>query len=815
MSNINFGEYVRRGVLLALIWFLLPLAHADQFDWTGEWDSTWSHRGARVSLVQNGGRITGHYKLYGGTVEGVAEGREFRGIWKEAGRQGRFVAVMSADQRTFTARFGSGDWMTGIRVVEDNEFLGQQADRSIPAMTLYHFLAIMNAVGPGRMELQSEASQFIDFTRLNVSVSELNYTQNLFAVLDRLTFRVWGAHPGPGDSEVSVTLRQAGTDVEFDLSFVKKGDQWFISPPPLQVLKSTLHDLEKARPQAVDGSLQGLQSPRDTLRTLIQSFSNEGSSLESAMATLNMSELSALAKEYEGPKLARYINRSLQRIGPATWQEIPDDPNRSTTYVHFEHPMGSIAIGRVLTEEGVIWQFTPETLQTIRAVYAALDNFPPNEIFYSQPQKESLYFRVRDAVSKGYIGFVRRLGPMEVWQWVGLLAVVVIAYGLGKALNALFYALIFGRFQRVSEQQPAVRWMFLWSFRFLVVGVALRLSDRVLSFPDLVQVVLVAISWTCIILSSMMLVLLGVGVVVNHIKAESVIHSNHMTLLSFVAGIVRAVVVVSAILALADVLQVPYQSVLAGLGLGGLAVALAAQSTLQNFISGITLYFDKPIAVGDYCRFGDNTGTVEFIGMRSTRIRTLQRTLLTIPNSEFSNMQIENYAKRDSMFLNPTLKLRYETSPDQLRYLLVELRKLLLSHPKVAADPLRVRFAGFGVHSLDVEVFAYIMSSDYSEFVAIREDIYLRVMQVVEASGAKLAVPSVVHYNTRDTLPDKDDAQASEEQVNRWREEGNLPFPDFCWQDKADLRETLDYPPEGSALHAESRSSSNPASAVR
>lgn len=806
MSGIDFGGLVRRSALAVFIWFLLPLAYADQFDWTGEWDSTWHHRGARVSLVQSGDHVKGSYKLYGGTVEGTAAGREFRGIWKEAGRQGNFVAIMSADGRTFTARFGSGDWMTGIRVVDDNEFLGQQVDRSIPAMTLYHFLSIMNAVGPGRMELQSEASQFIDFAQ--TSVSELDYTQTLFAVLDRLTFRVWTAHPRAGDAEVAVTLRQAGTDVTFDLRFVKRGSEWFISPPPIELLESTLHALESARPQRLDASLQGLQSPRDTLRTLIHSFS-EGGSLESAMATLNMSELSALAREYEGPKLARYINRSLQRIGSLTWQEVPDDPDRSTNYLHFEHPMGSIAIGRVVTDEGVIWQFTPETLQTIRAVYAALDNFPANEVFYSQPQKESLYFQARDIVSNVYVGFVRQLGPMEVWQWLGLSIVLGIAYGVGRMLNAILYTLVPGRFLHASEHQVLVRWLFLWSFRLLAVGVALRLSDRILSFPDLVQVVVVAVSWTCTILSSMMLILLGVGVLVGHIKESSAIHSNHMTPLSFVAGIIRVVVVVFAILLLADVLQVPYQSVLAGLGLGGLAVALAAQSTLQNFISGITLYFDKPIAVGDYCKFGDKSGTVEFIGMRSTRIRTAARTLLTVPNSEFSNMQIENYAQRDRMLLNPTLQLRYEASPDQLRYLLVELRRLLLSHPKVAADPLRVRFAGFGLHSLDIDVLAYIMSNDDSEFAAIREDIYLRIMQVVEVSGAKLAVPSVVHYNTADALPDKGDARASEEQVKRWRDEGNLPFPDFCWQDKADLRETLDYPPEGSVLHAETRPSFN------
>lgn len=793
-----------RAILVLFIWLSIPLAGATQADWTGEWDSTWRERGARITLKQTADRVSGGYRLYGGTIEGVVEGHELQGTWNEGGRQGQFVAIMSADNQTFTARFATGEWMTGIRVTPDNLFLGQELDQSLPAMTMYHFLSIMNAVGPGRMELKSEASHFIDFSQiLTLSTSELTYTQALFSVLNRLTFRVWGIQPLPGQSELTVRLGQAGTDIGFDLSFIKKGEQWFISPPPMRVLSTTLSELEQMRPQNRDVQLQSVLSPRNTLRTLVRAFSDGNSALELATSTLNMSELSDLAKEYEGPKLARYINRSIQRIGSLTWQEVPDDPERASSYVYFEHPLGRIAIGPVVTEKGIIWQFTPETLQSIRAVYAALDNFPRNEALYLQPQKESLYFQVRDVVSNVYTGFIRQLGPMEIWQWLGLLVVLVFAYSLGKILNVLFYAIVLARFQSPSEQQPVVRWLFLWSFRLLAVGVTLRVSDSALSFPDLVQVAIVSISWTCIILSSMMLILLGIGVIVSHIKAKGLVQSNHMTLVSFIAGIVRMIVVVYAILLLADVLRVHYQSVLAGLGIGGLAVALAAQSTLQNFISGITLYFDKPIAVGDYCRFGDKTGTVEYIGMRSTRIRTLARTLLTIPNSEFSNMQIENYAKRDSMFLNPELRLRYETSPDQLRYLLVELRKLLLAHPKVYADPLRVRFSGFGEHSLNIYIFAYVMSNDYTEYIGIREDIYLRMMQLIEDSGAKLAVPSVVHYNTEDSLPDKAGAQASEEQVKRWRHEGTLPFPDFAWQDKADLRGTLDYPPDGSVLQDE------------
>ena len=185
----------------------------------------------------------------------------------------------------------------------------------------------------------------------------------------------------------------------------------------------------------------------------------------------------------------------------------------------------------------------------------------------------------------------------------------------------------------------------------------------------------------------------------------------------------------------------------AGLGIGGLAVALAAQKSLEHFFGGLSLVADQPIRVGDLCRFGDRTGTVEDIGLRSTRVRTLDRTLVTIPNAEFSCMQIENFSRRDRMLVTTTLGLRCETTPDQLRWLLVELKALLLAHPKVARDPARVRFVGFGASSLDVELFFFINTTDYEEFAAIREDIFLRVADLVTASGSGFAFPAQLAYS--------------------------------------------------------------------
>jgi MscS family membrane protein len=137
-------------------------------------------------------------------------------------------------------------------------------------------------------------------------------------------------------------------------------------------------------------------------------------------------------------------------------------------------------------------------------------------------------------------------------------------------------------------------------------------------------------------------------------------------------------------------------TLMAGLGIGGLAVALAAQKPLENLIGAITLYTSRPVRVGDFCRFGDKIGTVEEVGLRATKVRTLDRTLVNIPNAEFVHLHLDNFTKREKIWYHPRISLRYETTPDQVRYILVEVRKVLYAHPKVLSDPARIRFVGFG-----------------------------------------------------------------------------------------------------------------------
>ncbi len=182
-------------------------------------------------------------------------------------------------------------------------------------------------------------------------------------------------------------------------------------------------------------------------------------------------------------------------------------------------------------------------------------------------------------------------------------------------------------------------------------------------------------------------------------------------------------------------------TILAGLGVGGLAVALAAQKTIENLFGGISVIGDRPVLVGDVCRFGDRTGTVIHIGLRSTRIRTADRTVISVPNGQFSSMALENISGRDKIWFHPTLSLRRDTTSEQLSQVLDSFRGILAAEPKIEVGSIPVRFVAVGAYSLDVEIAAYVTTADYDEFLGIQQQLLLKLLRAVESAGAALAVP--------------------------------------------------------------------------
>jgi MscS family membrane protein len=156
-----------------------------------------------------------------------------------------------------------------------------------------------------------------------------------------------------------------------------------------------------------------------------------------------------------------------------------------------------------------------------------------------------------------------------------------------------------------------------------------------------------------------------------------------------------------------------------------------------------------PIRVGDYCRAGDYQGIVEDIGLRSTRIRTPGRTVVSVPNGQLATMSLENFTLRDKIWFHHKVNLRYETSADQLRQIIAGLRKMLLEHPRVETETARVRLTGLRDSSIEIDLFAYVLETGWEIYLEVQENLLLHIVELVEASGTAFAFPAQTIYAAR------------------------------------------------------------------
>jgi len=397
--------------------------------------------------------------------------------------------------------------------------------------------------------------------------------------------------------------------------------------------------------------------------------------------------------------------------------------------------------------------------------------------------------------------FDYRVLEIQLWQWGALFVLLVLAAVLSWLLSSVATTVLRAVLHRgrastlerivavVTGPARLAIGVAIFSAGKHLLGLAIAVRSLLGAIEDFVFIV--AITW-----ATLRVVDVFADVVENELRERN--QASAVTLLPPARKTIKAFAFVLAGLAILDSFGFNVTAVLAGLGVGGIAVALAAQKTLENLFGGITLYADRPVRVGDFCRFGDKLGTVEEIGIRSTRVRTLDRTLVTVPNAEFSNLHLENYTSRDRIWYHPRIGLRYETTPDQIRWILVEIRRMLYAHPRVNPDPARIRFVGFGAYSLDLDIFDYVAATDYGEYLEIAEDLNLRIMDIVERAGSSFAFPSQTTYiEEGDPLPRERQEEIGQD-VEAWRKDRALYLPRFPDEKVSELRSTLDYPPKGS-----------------
>lgn len=219
-------------------------------------------------------------------------------------------------------------------------------------------------------------------------------------------------------------------------------------------------------------------------------------------------------------------------------------------------------------------------------------------------------------------------------------------------------------------------------------------------------------------------------------------HPGSVTVVPLIAQAARVTLACVSVVAVLSALGYPVASLLAGLGLGGLALALAAQKTVEHLLGSVAIGLDQPFRVGDLVKLDEHTGTIESVGLRSTRVRTFDRTLVTIPNGRLADLRVENYTQRDRIRLLATLSLDLDTSAERVRAVLAALEAVLRAHPRLWGDELYVQLKGLKPDSLEVEVMAWFQTGALEEFWRYRQEVLLGFLEALEGLGVKMARPS-------------------------------------------------------------------------
>lgn len=333
-----------------------------------------------------------------------------------------------------------------------------------------------------------------------------------------------------------------------------------------------------------------------------------------------------------------------------------------------------------------------------------------------------------------------RLFHVPLWRWLLFLLLIPSFLLVSWLVTRLATPLIRPAIRRiVPDQDEGVIERLQKPFRLFVMGLAS------FAYAPMASSVLACLFWrrvaqTLTVISLAWLCLRLIDVLLERSRANQPAESSGRTAFGRLLGqLGKVLTIVAGAAILLYYAGFNLTAVLTGLGISGIAIAFAAQKTLENLFGGIMIVSDKPIRVGDFCRAGEHKGVVEDIGLRSTRIRTSDRTVVSVPNGQLSVMSLENFTMRDKIRFKHIINLKRETTSDQLREVLARVRAMLNENERIEPRSTRVRLTAIKNSSFELEVFAYVLATSWETFLKIQEELLLDMVDIVEASGSSLA----------------------------------------------------------------------------
>ena len=646
---------------------------------------------------------------------------------------------MADDGKSFTGRFDTGEWWTGQRGPA-RPLLGT-IDQSGVRETLRTFLTGGNLAHSGLVDQLGLSAAVMDFGANDATMAtgeKVSAAKSLFDLLNLTTIQLWSI-PGkraPGNT-ASLVLHQAGTDASLPLTFSKRDGKWWLDMPPEGVMSSARTALLArygGRAPAPEAYLQR-RSARDALSTLQQAFSHwDAGGAAQALGTLDTSQLARATREYEGLLAVQYLKRVLDRIGTLEPQEIPDDSNDREPFVRFAHPAGQIVLAPEEENGATVWRFTPATVRDAGRLFAAVHMVAASPTSVTTPA--SPFFTMRRYVADTVPALLAPAGLVELWQIVTALLFAALCFAVAFGFVELVLAVI----RREGDGYRAIAHSLAWPLRIALTALLFKLAIPLLGWPEEVRSVSAPVH---------ALIIAGFGLWAGWLMIDAVAQSvrdraeNGSTRLdaivtSLVLGALRLALVFLAVIFAANQLSIPTNGIIAGLGISGLAVAFASKETLSNVFGAAILAIDHPFKRGDYIVADAVQGTVEHVGIRSTRVRTAEDTTLIVPNGKLADASINNWGTRRHRLSKAKLLIGYGSTPKQLDEFIVGVRGILEATPEVVDRRTQIGVTNLSEKGIEADVTFYLDAPTLNDERRVNHSLLLQIISLADSLRLRL-----------------------------------------------------------------------------
>ncbi|HEX3879904.1 MAG TPA: mechanosensitive ion channel family protein [Bryobacteraceae bacterium] len=478
----------------------------------------------------------------------------------------------------------------------------------------------------------------------------------------------------------------------------------------------------------------GRDNPRSTVTNFLEAC--QARDFTRAAQYLDLSAIPQNQRAQRGPDLARKLEGALNddphfsvfRLSrdPLGDQSDDTDPNR-------EHVANATEAGKPITLDlayitpphaaGAIWVFSADTVLVLPRIAGSSTS---------------------SAIARNLPPFFSNIQILEtpLWKWIALLLCVLVLISIAKLLDRFISGILrltAGglHLDRHMEWIRAV----LAPVRVLICLLLFRMFLEIIGLAAIARLFVGRMAGALFVCSFAwgLMRLVGIGLRRVESRMDQARRASSRSVLYLGRRTINATIGILAVLLILSNWGYNTATLIAGLGVGGIAIALAAQQTIANIFGGVSVIADHPVRIGEYGKFGDLFGTLEDIGLRSTRIRTLSRTVVSVPNSTFAGYNLENYASRDKILFNPTLALKRGAGEQSISAAIEAVRKLLSAHKDVESPPAPVRIVGLTASAVNMEIFCYVRTTDLDRFYTIQGQLLLAIDQALAEAKVELA----------------------------------------------------------------------------